>query len=141
MIKTFGDKETEQLFQKEFVAKFQKIAKVAYRKLKMVNDATQLEDLNFPDISAEELAQELELDKEIVYEIICERKGIDFKIASKLSSRFPQKKVLITFQNCKLGVKAIKELEEESGRKFTYQMSGGHEGNYTHDSNTEIIKV
>ena len=48
MIKTFGDKETEKLFQKEFVAKFQKIAKVAYRKLKILNNADKLEDLNFP---------------------------------------------------------------------------------------------
>ena len=48
MIKTFGDKETEKLFQKEFVAKFQKIAKVAYRKLKILNNATRLEDLKLP---------------------------------------------------------------------------------------------
>ena len=48
MIKSFGDKETERLWRKEFVAKFQKIAKVAYLKLKMLNNATQLKDLNFP---------------------------------------------------------------------------------------------
>ena len=48
MIKSFGDKDTEKLFQKEFVAKFQKIATMAYRKLKMLNNATRLEDLNFP---------------------------------------------------------------------------------------------
>jgi len=48
VIKTFGDKETKQLFQKKFVAKFQKIAKVSYRKLKMLNNATRLEDLDFP---------------------------------------------------------------------------------------------
>jgi len=48
MIKSFGDKETERLWKKEFVAKFQKIAKVAYRKLKTLNNATRLEDLDFP---------------------------------------------------------------------------------------------
>ena len=48
MIKNFGDKETEKLFQKEFVAKFQKIVEVAYRKLKILNNADKLEDLNFP---------------------------------------------------------------------------------------------
>ena len=48
MIKTFGDKDTEKLFHEEFVAKFQKIAKLAYRKLKMLNNAERLEDLNFP---------------------------------------------------------------------------------------------
>ena len=48
MIKSFGDEDTEKLFRKEFVAKFQKIAEVAYRKLKMLNNANRLEDLNFP---------------------------------------------------------------------------------------------
>ncbi|MCE8163702.1 MAG: type II toxin-antitoxin system RelE/ParE family toxin [Candidatus Moeniiplasma glomeromycotorum] len=48
MIKTFGDKETEKLFRKEFVIQFQKIAEVAYRKLKMLNNADRLQDLNFP---------------------------------------------------------------------------------------------
>jgi len=38
VIKSFGDKDTEKLFQKEFVAKFQKIAKVAYRKLKILKN-------------------------------------------------------------------------------------------------------
>ena len=48
MIKTFGDKDTEKLFREEFVAKFQKIAEVAYRKLKILNNVDRLEDLNFP---------------------------------------------------------------------------------------------
>ena len=48
MIKTFGDKDAEKLFKKEFVAKLQKIATVAYRKLKILNNADRLEDLNFP---------------------------------------------------------------------------------------------
>jgi len=48
MIKTFKDKDTEKLWKKEFVVKFQKVAKVAYRKLKEINNATRLEDLNFP---------------------------------------------------------------------------------------------
>ena len=48
MIKSFGNEETEKLFRKEFVAKFQNITEVAYRKLKILNNSDRLEDLNFP---------------------------------------------------------------------------------------------
>ncbi|CAG8787441.1 2242_t:CDS:2 [Racocetra persica] len=110
MIKSFGDKETERLFKKEFVAKFQKIAKVTYRKLKMLNNAERLEDLDFPsnrfrkmlgeilreelliplNISGEKLAQELKVDKKIVEEIIGEKRNITPDIALRLSCYFPQ---------------------------------------------------
>jgi hypothetical protein len=38
-------------------------------------------------------------------------------------------KTLNTFLNCETGVKSVKELEEESSGKFTYEINGGNEGN------------
>lgn len=58
MIRTFKDKETEKFFNKEFVAKFQKITKVAYRKLKELDNAIRLEDLNFPSNQLRKMTSE-----------------------------------------------------------------------------------
>jgi toxin HigB-1 len=48
MIRSFGDKRTEALFQDEFVRQFQGIARPAKRKLEAVNAASRLEDLMVP---------------------------------------------------------------------------------------------
>lgn len=48
MIKSFGDKLTEALFADRFVREFQGIARVAKRKLEMLNAANRLEDLLIP---------------------------------------------------------------------------------------------
>ena len=50
-------------------------------------------------------------------------------------------KTLNTFLNCKIGEKSIKELEKESGGKFTYEIEGGNEGLHTHDAKSQIIKI
>jgi proteic killer suppression protein len=48
MIRSFGDKRTEALFQDDFVRYFQGIARHAKRKLEAVNAASRLEDLRVP---------------------------------------------------------------------------------------------
>ena len=48
MIRSFGDKLTEALFQDEFVPRLQGIARPAKRKLEAVNVASRLEDLTVP---------------------------------------------------------------------------------------------
>lgn len=48
MIRSFGDKATEALFQDEVVRQFRGIARPAKRKLEAVNAANRLEDLMVP---------------------------------------------------------------------------------------------
>jgi toxin HigB-1 len=48
MIRSFGDKDTEALFQDERVRQFAGIASAAKRKLEAVNAASRLEDLRIP---------------------------------------------------------------------------------------------
>jgi toxin HigB-1 len=48
VIKSFGDKETEALFEDRFVRQFQGIARPAKRKLEMLNAVTRLDDLLVP---------------------------------------------------------------------------------------------
>jgi toxin HigB-1 len=48
MIKSFGDKRTQALFDDEFVKEFQGFARVAKRKLEAVNAASRLTDLSIP---------------------------------------------------------------------------------------------
>lgn len=48
MIRSFGNKETEALFEDAFVRQFQGIARRAKRKLEAVNAASRLEDLTIP---------------------------------------------------------------------------------------------
>jgi proteic killer suppression protein len=48
MIRSFGDKQTEALFQDEFVRRFQGVARPAKRKLEAVSAASRLEDLTVP---------------------------------------------------------------------------------------------
>ncbi len=45
MIKSFRCRDTEALFEDEFVRRFQAIERVARRKLESLNSATNLEDL------------------------------------------------------------------------------------------------
>ena len=45
MIRSFRDKETEKVFQREFTRKFQAIARVAKRKLDQIHAAAALPDL------------------------------------------------------------------------------------------------
>jgi toxin HigB-1 len=45
MIRSFGDKETERVFRREFSRRFQSISPVAKRKLDQVHAAARLEDL------------------------------------------------------------------------------------------------
>jgi toxin HigB-1 len=48
VIRSFGDKRTEALFQDEFVRAFQGIARPAKRKLEALNAARRLDDLTVP---------------------------------------------------------------------------------------------
>jgi proteic killer suppression protein len=48
MIRSFGDKATEALFQDQVVRQFQGFARPAKRKLEAVNAASRLEDLTVP---------------------------------------------------------------------------------------------
>ena len=48
MIKSFGDKATEALFEDRFVRQFQGIARPTKRKLEMLNAVTRLDDLLVP---------------------------------------------------------------------------------------------
>ena len=48
VIKSFGDRQTEALFDDRFVREFQGVARAAKRKLEMLNAASRLEDLLIP---------------------------------------------------------------------------------------------
>jgi proteic killer suppression protein len=48
MIRTFADRDTEQLFQTERNRRFNSIARVALRKLIQMNQAEKLSDLSIP---------------------------------------------------------------------------------------------
>jgi len=48
VIRTFGDKRTEDLFLDQRVREFQGIARPAKRKLEMLNAASRLDDLTVP---------------------------------------------------------------------------------------------
>ncbi len=48
MIKSFGDKQTERLFNDAPVRRFQGIARCAKRKLESIHAAARLEDLTVP---------------------------------------------------------------------------------------------
>jgi toxin HigB-1 len=48
MIRSFGDRRTEALFQDQFVRDFQGIARRAKRKLEAINAASRLTDLAIP---------------------------------------------------------------------------------------------
>ena len=48
VIRSFGDKRTEALFEDELVRDFQGFARPAKRKLESLNAASRLEDLNVP---------------------------------------------------------------------------------------------
>lgn len=48
MIRSFGDKATQALFQDEVVRQFRGVARPAKRKLEAVNAASRLEDLMVP---------------------------------------------------------------------------------------------
>ena len=48
MIRSFGDRRTQALFQDEFVSDFQGLARAAKRKLESLNAVARLEDLRVP---------------------------------------------------------------------------------------------
>ena len=48
MIRSFGDKRTQELFADRFVPQFQGVARSAKRKLEALNAASRLEDLKVP---------------------------------------------------------------------------------------------
>ena len=48
MIKSFRDRTTEELFADRFVREFQGIARIAKRKLELLNAAARLDDLRVP---------------------------------------------------------------------------------------------
>lgn len=48
MIRTFGGRPTQELFEDRFVREFQGIARAAKRKLELLNAAGRLEDLRVP---------------------------------------------------------------------------------------------
>jgi proteic killer suppression protein len=48
MIKSFGDKDTQRLFEDKLVLKWKNIEKVARRKLNAIHFASQLKDLTKP---------------------------------------------------------------------------------------------
>jgi proteic killer suppression protein len=48
VIKSFGDKPTEALLGDRFVREFQGVARLAKRKLEMLNAANRLDDLHVP---------------------------------------------------------------------------------------------
>ena len=48
MIRSFGDRRTQALFDDRFVREFQGVARPAKRKLALVNAAARLEDLRVP---------------------------------------------------------------------------------------------
>jgi len=48
VIRSFGDRQTEELFADHFVSAFQGVARRAKRKLEAINAASRLEDLKVP---------------------------------------------------------------------------------------------
>ena len=48
MIRSFGDRQTRELFADTFVPQFQDVARRAKRKLEALNAASRLDDLNVP---------------------------------------------------------------------------------------------
>jgi proteic killer suppression protein len=48
VIRSFGDRQTRELFADGFVSQFQSVARRAKRKLEALNAASRLEDLNVP---------------------------------------------------------------------------------------------
>jgi toxin HigB-1 len=48
VIRSFGDRQTRELFADNFVRQFQDVARRAKRKLEALNAASRLEDLNLP---------------------------------------------------------------------------------------------
>jgi toxin HigB-1 len=58
VIRSFGDRETELLFQDSFVRRFQGVARPAKRKLEAVNAATRLDDLRVPPSNRLEKSRE-----------------------------------------------------------------------------------
>jgi toxin HigB-1 len=59
VIRSFRDKETEAVFKRQHSKKFHSIARVAQRKLDMLNDAAKLSDLAvFPNNKLEALKKD-----------------------------------------------------------------------------------
>jgi proteic killer suppression protein len=48
VIRSFGDRQTRELFADGFVRQFQGVARAAKRRLEALNAASRLEDLNVP---------------------------------------------------------------------------------------------
>jgi proteic killer suppression protein len=48
VIRSFGDKQTEDLFRDRFVREFQGVARLAKRKLEMLNAVGRIDDLLVP---------------------------------------------------------------------------------------------
>jgi toxin HigB-1 len=63
VIKSFGDKKSEKLFNDEFVKDFQGFAARAKRKLEAINAAVRLEDLAVPPLNRLEKLQERDDDR------------------------------------------------------------------------------
>ena len=55
MIRSFHDDETAALFRREFVKKFEPVARVALRKLVLLNQIRSLQELKGPGFSLEVL--------------------------------------------------------------------------------------
>jgi toxin HigB-1 len=55
MIRTFGTKETERLFQRQHVARFQSCERAALRRLAFLNQIRSLDDLKSPGFRLEAL--------------------------------------------------------------------------------------
>jgi proteic killer suppression protein len=58
MIRSFADKDTERLFGRESVRRFQSFERVALRKLVLLDAATSLADLKGPGLSLEALKRD-----------------------------------------------------------------------------------
>lgn len=48
MIQSFGDRRTEDLFNDRFVREFHGVARIAKRKIELINAAARLDDLRAP---------------------------------------------------------------------------------------------
>lgn len=67
MIRSFKDKETEKVFSRTFSRRFpQDIQQTAYRKLRMINNSIDLEDLRLPPVNR---LEKLKGDREGQYSI------------------------------------------------------------------------
>jgi proteic killer suppression protein len=55
MIRTFGTKDTERLFQRQRVARFQSFEKTAQRRITFLNQVRSLDDLKSPGFRLEAL--------------------------------------------------------------------------------------